>query len=108
MFYCQKIFTIKKFLLKNFLQSKKNFIVKKIFATKFKIFLLPEKFFARKKKFLLSKNFLLSEKIFVIKKIFGYQKIFPLKNFFFDYNLFILKKIIIMAGILNHTIVDFY
>ena len=35
------------------------------------------------------------------------KKIFTVKKKNFDYNLIILKEIVIMAGISNHTIVDF-
>ena len=45
---------------------------------------------------------MLSNKIFTVKKVFTIKK-----KFFFDYNLHILKEIIIMAGISNHNIVDF-
>ena len=76
--------------------------------------MLSKKYFATKKK-LLSKKFFTVKKVLLSKNIFAFKKTFLLskkflllkKIFFFDYNLIILKEIVIMAGILNHTIVDF-
>ena len=79
-----KDFTIKKLLLskKKFSNQKKSLLSKKFLLSK-KV--LPSKNFLLSKKNLLSKNFLLFRKIFLI----------------------ILKEIVMMAGISNHTIVDF-
>ena len=119
-FYCQKTFTIKKFLLKNFLQSKKNFQKRIISAKEFlpknlKYFCCLKNFLLWKKKNFTIKNFLLTKKIFcyqkkflLSKKFLAFKKFLLSKKTFFDYDLFIFKKITIMAGILNHTIVDFY
>ena len=86
----QNSLAIKIFYLQKFFTNKNSFTVKKIYGQK----ILPSKSF--------SKTFLLSKNFFAIK-----QKIFTVKKKLFDYNLIILKGIVIVAGISNHTIIDF-
>ena len=60
----------------------------------------------------MKKIFAVKKKVFAVKKIFCYLKHFFIRQKFgiikrFWLNLIILKKFVIMTGILNHQIVDF-
>ena len=50
---------------------------------------------------------MLSKNVLAIKKKIAVKEMFTLKKELFGYNLIILKEVVIIAGISNHTIVDF-
>ena len=75
------------------MQSKKKILLLTKFLLLKKIFAVKKKVFAVKKNFFYLKNFFIRQKLGIIKR--------------FWLNLIILKKFVIMAGILNHQIVDF-